>query len=525
MGANKNSDLQKCGEILIDIKRIKHKTKSYTYRCAFCSIDCEQLKKFSKHLEDKHFRNFDQELKDVPVQMEPEISNPSSDREDFKMEQRIYIVDTNHNAVAPNNSIETNVYSDPLNMLKIENKDLLTINKKENETSYLEANMNASCEDLESDNDYTMNCNDFSSETEDDNSTNCRNKKIKDEQSSKKLIKIPKQYTSDVDSDNSKDSDFNVEKELNSHKKTKKSKKDNKKEAKTPKEASEKESVDDDEYPLSRRIYKKNLPLFIEQYKKHEILWNVNNIAFGVKPKILLILGKIADEIKVHLKRNINVHGVHTNLKYLNRLFSKDKKQELICKMENKEFIPESDLYTKLSFLSESQGPFLCSICNEIVTKYDIYCQHMAEHNGTPAFKCTSCEMTFAKFDKYRIHKKRHLKVYNCYCNVCGKGYLYQAELDYHLTSHTGLKPFLCSVCGEGFRSRNHHAVHMLRHENRFRYECNIYKKGFMYLHALNSHVKCHLNIRDIKCKICNMGFTGNKYLKRHEQKCHSNKP
>ncbi|XP_046802421.1 uncharacterized protein LOC124418833 isoform X2 [Lucilia cuprina] len=197
MGANKNSNFQKCGEILIDIKRIKYKTKTYTYRCGFCSVNCEQLKKFIKHLEDKHFKNLEQELKDVLIQIEPEISR-------------------------------------------------LTINK--NETSHIETTTNVACED-------TMSCNDSSSETE-DNDTYYRTKKIKDEQNTKKYNITPKHYTSDVDNDDSKDSDFN-------------------------------------------RIYKKNLPLFIEQYKKHEILWDVNNIAFGVTPKRLEILGKIADEVKI----------------------------------------------------------------------------------------------------------------------------------------------------------------------------------------------------------------------------------
>ncbi|KAI8122833.1 hypothetical protein CVS40_6513 [Lucilia cuprina] len=170
MGANKNSDLQKCGEILIDIKRIKYKTKTYTYRCGFCTVNCEQLKKFTKHLEDKHFKNLEQELKDVPIQIEPEISRLSSDPEDFKMEQRIYIVETNDNVVEPNNSIETNVYSDPLNMLKIETSD-------DEHNKY--------------DNDCTMSCNVSSSETE-DNGTNYINKKIKDEQNTKKYNITPK---------------------------------------------------------------------------------------------------------------------------------------------------------------------------------------------------------------------------------------------------------------------------------------------------------------------------------------------
>ncbi|XP_037818401.1 zinc finger protein 155-like [Lucilia sericata] len=499
MGANKNSDLQKCGELLIDIEKIKYKTKSYTYRCVFCNIDCEQLKKFTKHLEEEHFLNFDEVLKNDPVKIESESSSLSSDPEDFKVDQQIYIVKADSDAIIPNNSIDTNVYCDPLKVIKVETNDylvdetkndVLKIEKMENKMPDLETNENASYDEHESD-DYVMGFEDCNDQIKDNNTTNCKIKR----NSKKTKTKQRNSDVSGVSSNNSDDSDFDIEKEKNTKKKSKNLKKEIKKEAKHSKEP-KKELVEDNENPSSWRIYKQFLPLFIEQYKKYEELWKVDNIAFGVKPARFEILGKIAEEIKLNLKRNISAQGVHTHIMYLNRLYSKDKKQELVCKMENKEFTPESDLYPKLSsFLSECQGPFICSICNEMIPKYDPYCIHLAEHNGTKPFKCTSCGMTFSKLHKYKIHKKRHLGVYNHQCNICGKGYLFQAELNDHLTSHTGLKLFLCPICGESFKRRQYYANHMLRHENRFRHECYICKKGFMYTQALKAHIKSHIKL------------------------------
>lgn len=40
---------KKCGEILINIKKNK-KSKTYTFSCLFCKINCDQLKKFTQHL-------------------------------------------------------------------------------------------------------------------------------------------------------------------------------------------------------------------------------------------------------------------------------------------------------------------------------------------------------------------------------------------------------------------------------------------------------------------------------------------
>ncbi|XP_065365938.1 zinc finger protein 568-like [Calliphora vicina] len=537
MGASKKSDLQKCGELLIEIKKIKYKTKSYIFQCGFCSADCDQLKKFTKHLEDQHFHNFEVEIKVDPEIMEDERSNLSFDPEEIKVDQRMDVIErTDNDTTIANNSIGPDTHYDPLktekktndtlisNCLIVSNDPLTTkeADSKLNETHDLEANVNSTCEDDESDNDYVMSCDDSGNEIEHEYNTNCSDNTDEDEETPKKIKKklniVQKSYTSDVSTDDSRDSDFDIEKELNRYKKPKKPKKECKKDAKKQKELAEQ-----NQNPSPKRIFKQILPNLIEQYKKHEILWKVENIGFGVKPMRLEILVKIAEEISLRLKKNITVEGIHNHLKYLNRLYSKDKKQELICKKENKEFIAESELYTEMSFLSESQGPYLCLICNEIIPRYDPYCQHMAQHNGTQPFKCTSCEMTFAKFDKYVIHKKRHLGVYNFYCNVCGKGYPFQAELDWHLSSHTGLKPYLCSICGERFRGRSTHADHMLRHQNRFRHECYICNKGFMHLHGLNSHIKCHLNIRDVRCKICDTGFTHSKYLKRHEKKYHPN--
>ncbi|XP_065364069.1 zinc finger protein 69-like [Calliphora vicina] len=339
---------------------------------------------------------------------------------------------------------------------------------------------------------------------------------------------ILKDCSSDEFSDDSNDADFDVELStentadtLKKETKTKKSKNsENKK--KSAKETSDVDDVNkfsNTNKPKKRRrtIIETILPNLIKQYKKYEILWQVDNISFGVKNKKYEVYAKILEELKIEQDVNISLEDINYHMNYLNELYSKDKEQELRCKMEEKIFVPEYELYTEMSFLSDSQGPFVCTICNEILPKYDSYCQHMAQHNGTQPFKCPSCDVTFTNYHKYLIHKKRHLGIYNFHCDICGKGYLFKNDLEWHVTSHTGDKPYLCQICGTGFRARHGYDNHIRRHEERFRYECHICKRGFNQLHALNNHVKSHLNIRDIICNICGKGFVHNKYLKRHQ--------
>ncbi|XP_073831489.1 uncharacterized protein [Musca autumnalis] len=261
-----------------------------------------------------------------------------------------------------------------------------------------------------------------------------------------------------------------------------------------------------------------HIPIIIEYYKKCEVLWQVNNIGFVVKPKKLEALKPIIQELKEKHNIDISIQDMQRRIDYINRIYSADKEQQLKCEMENKEFVPSSKYYEELTFLNESQGPFKCSHCNEIIAKYESYHIHLSEHTKQVPFKCALCEMRFNKLVKYIVHAKRHLHINNYHCDVCGKGYPFRAELEWHVREHTGEEPYLCEICGASFRSRHGYDNHIRRHEKRFRYECHICKYGFNHLHALNAHVKAHLNIRDILCNVCGKGFTAKKHLLRHQQ-------
>ncbi|KNC26350.1 hypothetical protein FF38_01796 [Lucilia cuprina] len=456
MGANKNSDRQNCGNIFINIKTLKNKNKVFTFHCAFCSTDCDQLKKFSKHLEE-HWNHFEDGLE------HNKCPNILFESEEIKVEERLdmEVFDEKYNK-SIDTATSSAVYEDPL------------------ETGKLEKSLTKSMSDTEES--LTRNVKHEKEECANTEVEICDGSKAASYiQESDTIIEesaensyMFKDLSSDELSDDSNDADFDT-------------------------------------------IYVKILPSLIQLYKKYEILWKVDNIAFGIKNKKNEVYMKIVDDIKSEHDINISLEEMNYHINYLNELYSKDKDKELMCKMEEKEFVPEYKHYAEMSFLSDSQGPFLCTICNEKLPKYDSYCQHVAQHNGTQPFKCPSCDVAFNNYHKYLIHKKRHLGIYNFHCDICGKGYLFKNDLEWHVTSHTGDKPYLCQICGTGFRARHGYDNHIRRHEERFRHECHICKRGFNQLHALNNHVKSHLNIRDIICKICGKGFVHNKYLKRHQ--------
>lgn len=123
MGANKNFDFQKCGEILLDIKKIKHKTKSYTYCCAFCNADCDQLKKFTKHLEEKHLKNFEESLEDVPKEKdEKQELEDIFESEDIKLERNLFV--EHDEAIAVKDSLCLNIPSCVVMLEKLETNDV-----------------------------------------------------------------------------------------------------------------------------------------------------------------------------------------------------------------------------------------------------------------------------------------------------------------------------------------------------------------------------------------------------------------
>ena len=133
MGASKNIDLKKCGDILISQKTIKNKSKFYTFRCGFCSVDCDQLKKFSKHLEENHLISFEDEI-NQSTEHQSNSGNPLVifEPEEIKIEPTIDIEESDVSKKCRTPSEGFNTHEDPLDgAASPKNKTLEESNKVE----------------------------------------------------------------------------------------------------------------------------------------------------------------------------------------------------------------------------------------------------------------------------------------------------------------------------------------------------------------------------------------------------------
>ncbi|XP_037818398.1 zinc finger protein 571-like [Lucilia sericata] len=571
MEDNKNTNRQICGNIFINIKTIKNDNKVFTFHCAFCSTDCDQLQIFSEHLEE-HLHYFEEH------EMCP---NLLSEPEEIKQRIHMHVFDDAYNR-SINTATRSEVYEDPLETGKTENmcategfipvkvknecedSDNEEVDEEDCNTNYIHeadviiedspeyANKLYSYifKDLSSD-ELSVDSNDeaFDEAHNESINTDTSSEFFKDHLKTEKDMCAKEEFVP-IAVKNESELSANEEESCDTNKMAQENgtnylqgedliieesvENSDILYAYIFKDLSCDELSDDSNHAYfnskhdvntssnnlkkrGRTIFIRILPSLIQLYKKYELLWQVDNIAFGIKEKINDVYTKIFEELKLEHDVNITLEDISFHINYINDLFSKDKNNELKCKMEEKLFVPECEYYAELSFLSNSQGPFLCLICNKMLLKYDSYCQHMAQHSGTQPFRCPSCEVTFKCYHTFLTHKKRHLGIYSFHCDICGKGYSLKNDLEWHKTSHTGDKPYLCQICGRGFRARHGYVNHIRRHEQRFRYECHICKRGFNLLHALNSHVKSHLNIRDIICEICGKGFVHKQSLRKHE--------
>ncbi|KAM7348444.1 uncharacterized protein ACRADG_007755 [Cochliomyia hominivorax] len=575
MGAESN--LRKCGEILINLKKKNKKSRIYTFHCTFCETSWDQMKKFSMHLEELHLPKFKEESNDLPMIYEPEIKiETPTENKSPEIENKVLAADIVKEDPLETQTSTINKLSENQGLLETEYKDennVLNVKSEEFDENYTDDN----------DEDYKPFKEDDSSSCEEknDDSVDSESKEEPQKLRNRRRIIIKRHKANKIIPElaiDSKEKDVNIAL-LQAFKKKPflwdvKEKCKNENICQKGYEAIADEINDnfgrnitwdfvknrinnmrfECSYEIEKqhngedfklpwyyehmkylqqniealtkdRIKKKrfknikeaHLPIFIELYKKNEELWQVNGIFFGITAKRDEIFNKMLEELKLNWDINITFERLRNHIQYINRLYSKDKELQIKCEMANTDFYPSSKFYNDLSFLSDCQGPFKCPHCNEIIKKYENYHIHVAEHTNSRPFKCPLCELSFKKFDTCISHVKRHLSENSHRCEICGKGYPKKSELDRHLTYHTGEKPYLCQICGTGFRTSRDYDNHVRRHENRFRYECHICKMGFNHLHTLNDHVKSHLNVRDILCNICGKGFTATRYLNNHK--------
>ena len=106
-------------------------------------------------------------------------------------------------------------------------------------------------------------------------------------------------------------------------------------------------------------------------------------------------------------------------------------------------------------------------------------------------------------------------------CDVCNKTFRRKAYLRKHMNNHTDDRPYPCQYCGKVFRSLTNRAKHVLNHAvGPKTFTCSVCGNGFANKGSLDRHSRIHTG-EIYSCKHCSSTFYSSPGLTRHINKCH----
>ena len=174
-----------------------------------------------------------------------------------------------------------------------------------------------------------------------------------------------------------------------------------------------------------------------------------------------------------------------------------------------------------------------CNKCDKSFGNLNRYSDHLKRHEmGRKPYTCDQCGRSFS----FRLTLKKHYKLHSdivdgILCNRCGESFTTKWDMSKHMQQNHKKKIEkidvqentcnFCDKCGDLFSNKSNYYYHIKTKHGQIELVCEIcsFKTGGQ--NVMRKHKESHLP-PSLPCYQCGKLFKGPLYLRKHEQRVHS---
>jgi len=190
----------------------------------------------------------------------------------------------------------------------------------------------------------------------------------------------------------------------------------------------------------------------------------------------------------------------------------------ILCGPDTATFLNNMKELAKLA--GSNQATFKCVQCNDELSSYFPYVEHIFKHFGTRPYVCAVCQASFQTRAVMRHHLDMHGGKTPFQCEFCGKKFRNSCHMKQHRMRHTGERPHPCPYCEKTFAHKNVLKIHLQSHTGQKPCQCDLCGKLFREPHRLACHLATHYRpSKSLECSSCGKSFKTSGMLKLHTEK------
>jgi len=220
---------------------------------------------------------------------------------------------------------------------------------------------------------------------------------------------------------------------------------------------------------------------------------------------------KISDDEQRAMQRSLELLQV----KLMDKCLIPDT---IVCGPDTATFLNNMKELAKLA--GSNQSSFKCVQCNDELSSYFPYVEHIFKHFATRPYVCAVCQASFQTRAVMRHHLDMHGGKTPFQCEFCGKKFRNSCHMKQHRMRHTGERPHPCPYCDKTFAHKNVLKIHLQSHTGQKPCQCDLCGKLFREPHRLACHLATHYRpSKSLECQTCGKTFKTNGMLKLHTEK------